>query len=210
MADKELDDLDPAGDLVGTETMYCVKGGNSRRTDPDNILKKGALRFDQAQSLTDAQKSQARGNFGGGAPDALLEDQKGSGTNGGTATHSTWITRDLNTVQRNINSVLSLSSNQFTPSVDGWVCWSCPAYDVDRHSTRLFNITDGVAVSSGTSEYTSAAFASSTTSFGGGIVEAGKTYEIQHITQESRSSNGLGVSAIDQASIYSRLEFWRT
>jgi hypothetical protein len=92
--------------------------------------------------------------WGGGAPNAIMEDQKASGINGGTFTSGAWRTRDLNTEVRDHYGLTSLAANQFTPTVAGWVEWSAPACKIGVHQSRLFNVTDGVEVTAGTSEKT--------------------------------------------------------
>lgn len=50
-----------------------------------------------------------------GIPVAVIQDQKSSGTDGGTFTSGAWRTRTLNTTVLNtIGAGFSLSSNQFT------------------------------------------------------------------------------------------------
>lgn len=57
--------------------------------------------------------------FAGAAPDVIIEDQKTSGTNGGTATSGARETRTLNTLVYNAGSLASLASNDFTLPSDG-------------------------------------------------------------------------------------------
>lgn len=87
-----------------------------------------------------------------GAPDAVLEDQKASATEGGTFTSGAWRTRDLNTEVRDPSSLVSIAANEFTPTVAGWVDWSAPASNVGQHKTRLFNVTDATVAGVGSSE----------------------------------------------------------
>jgi hypothetical protein len=145
---------------------------------------------------------------GGGAPDAVMEDQKASGTNGGSFNSGSWITRTLNTEVRDPFGLISLASNQFTPTVDGWVEWECPAQEVERHQSRLFNVTDAVAVQSGTSAIDSHNNEPSVTiSAGGGAVEAGKTYRIEHRCSTG-SATGFGTASGFGTEVYTRVKFW--
>ncbi|MER8567539.1 hypothetical protein NKH85_16275 [Mesorhizobium sp. M0924] len=145
-----------------------------------------------------------------GPPDAVLEDQKASGVDGGTFTSGAWRQRDLNTEVRDPSGLLSISANTFVPTVDGWVEWSAVAYDVGTNQTRLFNVTDGAAVGYGTSQYTSGA-SSSISSVGGVAVLAGKTYRIEHRSIGSKSTTGFGNSAgVGGTEVYTRVLFWRT
>ena len=45
---------------------------------------------------------------------AIICDEKAAGTNGGDFSASTWTTRDLNTEIADPDSIVSISSNQFT------------------------------------------------------------------------------------------------
>ncbi|HXF88150.1 MAG TPA: hypothetical protein VNK48_07355 [Xanthobacteraceae bacterium] len=92
------------------------------------------------------------------APDAIFEDQKPSGSHGGTFQSGAWRVRNLNTTVRNVISGASLNaaSGEFTlPAGYFWIEWSAPAFCVRRHKTRLFNVTDGLAPNDflGSSEY---------------------------------------------------------
>jgi hypothetical protein len=212
MADSQVGDLTAATTpLSGSEDIHAVQSGNSRKLTPNNILEKGAVRFDGVQSLTDAQKEQARSNIGGVIPNAVIEDQKAYNVAGGTFTAAAWQTRDFNTEVRDPDSLISVSSNAFTVTVDGWVEWSCPAFMTDRHTTRLYNVTDSAVVVYGTTEYARNSYTVQNRSFGGGAVVAGKTYRIEHYAAVTRSTQGFGVESDNSgvASVYSRLKFWR-
>jgi len=83
------------------------------------------------------------------APDVIVEDQKTSGTGGGTATAGAWTTRTLNTLYRNANSLASLSSNKVTlPVGTYYITARAPFWYVgndtadDGFRLRLFNVTD--------------------------------------------------------------------
>lgn len=144
-----------------------------------------------------------------GAPTAVLEDQKSSGTDGGTFTSGAWRTRDLNTEVLDASGVISISANQFTPTVDGWVEWSCPAYGVADHQSRLFNVTDSAVVSYGMGNTTKLSDAGGASS-GGGPVTANKTYRIEHRAGSTVSTNGFGKAYSFGTEVYTRVLFFRT
>lgn len=147
----------------------------------------------------------------GGVPDAVLEDQKASGTDGGGSTSGSWQTRDLNTEVRDVFSIISIAANQFTPTVDGWVEWSAPAVDPNTHQTRLFNVTDTAVVGYGSSERVGVSVTTCTRSVGGGAVVAGKTYRIEHRVQTSNAGDGYGAAnSFGGTEVYTRVLFWRT
>lgn len=145
-----------------------------------------------------------------GVPDAILEDQKSAGTEGGTFTASAWQTRTLNTEARDPDGLMSLSSNQFTPTVAGWVEWSAPASLVGNHKTRLYNVTDAAIVSYGTGEAAASGVGVSNRSEGGGAVVAGKAYRIEHYCQTTGTTYGFGVPAATGTEVYTRVRFYRT
>ena len=168
----------------------------------------GAVLY-SSQTLTDAQKIQARSNIGSSAvPDAVIEDQKASGTDGGTFTSGAWQTRVLNTEVRDPDGLVSISSNQFTPTVAGWVEWTCPAFQTASHSTRLYNVTDSAVVGTGSSGSAYNANNGSS-SFGGAAVIAEKAYRVEHYCTGTKTTNGFGDGHSLGTNVYTRLKFWR-
>ncbi|WP_155922491.1 hypothetical protein [Mesorhizobium sp. L103C131B0] len=142
-----------------------------------------------------------------GAADAVLEDQKASGTDAQLLAAGAFRTRDLNTKVRDVFSLITLSTNQFTPSVSGWVEWSTPAKGSELFQSRLFNVTDTAAVGYSSSGYSNAGGEEHTTScFGGAPVVAGKTYRIE---QRNGGGNG-GIATSYGTEVYTRVQFWRT
>ena len=147
----------------------------------------------------------------GRAPNAVLEDQKSAGTDGGTFNPSSWEKRTLNTEAYDPNGLISIASSEFTPTVDGWVEWSAPAYGVGDHKTRLYNVTGAAVVGYGSSETSSSASANtSSRSFGGGAVSAGVTYRIEHRSSAGKVPDGCGVAQGTGTEVYARVQFWRT
>lgn len=128
-----------------------------------------------------------------------LQDQKAQNTQGGSFTSGAWRTRDLNTEVSDVGGLCSLASNQFTLSAGTyWIMASAPAYFVNNHKTRLFNVTDNVVVLPGTSEY-----ASTLSPVGDGpqsrslieglfTIGASKALEIQHQCTTTCNTNGFG------------------
>ena len=148
----------------------------------------------------------------GRAPNAVLEDQKSAGTDGGSFNPTTWVKRTLNTEVYDPDGLISVASSEFTPTVNGWVEWSAPAREVYAHKTRLYNVTGATVVGYGSSEWsgdsTGAGF--HTRSFGGAPVSAGTTYRIEHYAQTLHSTDGLGNALGIGTEVYTRLQFWRT
>lgn len=153
-------------------------------------------------------------------PDVLIEDQKTSGTAGGTFTSGTFVPRTLNTLVRNRGSVASLSSNQITLGAGQYfIKWTAPAfYDggsaSNRHQTKLRNITDASDTAIGTSEAVSGSATLGTQTISQGstpvTITSAKTFELQHRIFITQSSNGFGLSAgFSVTEVYARLEIWK-
>jgi hypothetical protein len=143
--------------------------------------------------------------------EALLQDQKSSGTAGGTFTSGAWQTRTLNTEVYDTDSLVSISSNQFTPTANGIVEWSAPASEVGDHQTRLYNVTDSAVVAYGTSEYAEPSTGAQNRSFGSGPVVAGKAYRIEHRCEASITTYGLGNSnSFGGTQVYTTVIYRRT
>jgi hypothetical protein len=144
-----------------------------------------------------------------GAPDAVMEDQKSSGTGGGTPVATTWTTHVLNTEVRDPSGLVSISSDQFTPTVNGWVEWEIRSYTVNSFGSRLQNITDGTTVGMGMLGNGNSGPNSGATSAGGAAVVAGKAFAIQYYASVA-VANGLGVALSQGTEVYARVKFWRT
>jgi len=132
--------------------------------------------------------------------DVIIEDQKSSGTDGGTFSSGAWITRDLNTLVYNHDSLASLSNNRFTlPAGTYCIDWDAPGHRVNRHKTRLYNYTSSTVVAYGTNEYATAAkdeHGTASRSWGTAIVTitASTAFTIQHRSEASYNA-GFGEPA---------------
>jgi len=150
------------------------------------------------------------------APLLHVEDQKTSGTQGGTATSGSWFTRTLNTVVTNEIPDASLSTNQITlPAGKYYVDISVPGYRNTQYNIRLRNITDSTNDLNGTSEYSVNTYNVANRSFMSGILEITeqKVFEVQHRCQTTQTGNGLGVSTgvvftVDHE-VYSVVKIWK-
>ena len=121
------------------------------------------------------------------------QDQKTSGTGGGTSVASP-TTRVLNTVITNNISGASLASNQITlPAGDYYIEASAPSYRVTGNAIRLYNITDASVEIDGTSEFTGASGYPNVRATLSRVFTLGasKVLEIQHDCN-SAIANGYG------------------
>jgi hypothetical protein len=129
-------------------------------------------------------------------PVLYVEDQKPSGTPGGSSTVGTQV-RTLNTVVRNTISGASLSSNQITlPAGTYYVLASAPCHKSEVHKVFLYNATSGSVLLTGSSEYARVATEAQTRSFVGGFftLSATSALELRHYVAVSASTIGLGVA----------------
>ncbi len=126
-----------------------------------------------------------------------VQDQKTSGTEGGTFTNGAWRTRDLNQSVKNTITGASLSSNQITlPAGTYRITGSAPGFGVARHATRFYDITNSAVVISGTSEYAGTTVIQSRSFIKKVIVAATEViFELQHRCATTRATNGLGIGA---------------
>jgi len=159
-----------------------------------------------------------------GAPHAVLQGQK-TGLEGSFAAGS-WITRLLATEVYDLFDLVliqaqgspAVGTNRFRLVAGTYVAeWSAPALLVNTHQTRLYNITDSVAIGYGTAEY---AYnnpdndASQTRSVG--IVKftiaANKDLALQHRASNANTVNGFGIGspfATGSPDIFSMVKIWR-
>ena len=136
------------------------------------------------------------GSGGKFASYAIIADQKANGTQGGTFTADQWQTRDLNAELRDIDGIVSISSNQFTLAAGSYLIKaSAPAKRVNKHQIRLQNITDSTTVEYGTSEqaYGGSSYICTRSFLSVQLtISASKVFEIQHRCSETESNTGLG------------------
>ena len=98
---------------------------------------------------------------------------------------------------------MALSSNQFTPSANGWVEWETPVYATQLVS-RLQNITDGTTVATGVGARGDSGPSTGGVSSGGGAVVSGKAYAIQYYMANS-GTNRLGLAFSQGTEVYTRI-----
>lgn len=124
---------------------------------------------------------------------AVIADSKASGTTGGDFTSGAWRTRTLNTELYDPNGLVSLSANQFTLGAGTWLIeWSAPAQQVNRHHSRLYNITTAGQVAEGTSELAGAGVQTRSVGHYGVTLSGSTVYELQHQCATTRASEGFG------------------
>lgn len=150
-------------------------------------------------------------NSGRGVEVCILEDQRTSGTAGGTTTAATWHKRVINTVVLDEIGV-TIGSNEFTlpgGTKDGVyvIEWSAPCHMGNIHRTRLINSSGPTTVARGESCYASSTDEVNTHSRGSTAVDisANTTYYIEHYAQTAKVGDGLGVASSVDVETYARV-----
>lgn len=151
-------------------------------------------------------------------PYVKVEDQKASGTAGGTFTSGSYQTRTINTIVTDTHGIASLNAafTQLTlPAGTYRILAQAISYRVDLNKLRLQNISLGTTlVGPGPNEYM-ASGANTTHSRAmlcGIFTLAGPSIlEIQHRGQTTRATDGFGLAAtFGDVEVYLVAEFWKT
>ena len=148
----------------------------------------------------------------GGAPDIILEDQKTSGTDGGTFSSAADRTRTLNTEVRDVYNICTLSSNQFTlPAGTYYMEWAAPASKVDAHQSFLYNVTGAAEVKRGRVGYCTTGATVNTESCGQAVttIATSSAFEIRHRCTTSATTVGFGNSASFGTEVYTVVKIWK-
>ena len=116
----------------------------------------------------------------------------------------------MNTEVSDADGIVSISSNQFTLAAGTYTIeYGCPAYQVGRHFSRLYNTSDSTIAIHGTSEYAHANGIVVTRSIGKSVitVASSKTFEIQHYGDATVTTTGFGTSQALDSTGYSVFTF---
>lgn len=133
-----------------------------------------------------------------------VQDQKPSGTDGGTFTSGAWRTRTLNTELVNTISGASLASNQITlPAGTYRISATAPAHNVNRHKSVLYGVSgDTGYLMLGTSEnttngYSSTELPTTTHSTIDGVLTLSNAsvLELRHQCSDTTTGNGFGTAS---------------
>jgi len=144
---------------------------------------------------------------------ALIYDQKSQNTGGGTFTAGAWQHRDLNTEGYDPDGIVSISSNDFTLAAGSYLIkWSAPAFQVERHMARLYDVTGTATISPyGTSEHSGAADVTSNMSIGSARVtpSGSNAYRIVHRCETTNTTYGFGITSNLDVEMYTRVEIYK-
>ena len=127
-----------------------------------------------------------------------VSDVKAYNVNAGTFTLGAWRTRDINTEDNDTGNVCSIAGNQITLAAGTYECsMSCPSYAVSRNVARFYNITDGSVELTGQSSVAGSVTngtQGTVTVVGRFTIAAQKVFEIQHQSQLTVATYGLGLA----------------
>lgn len=140
---------------------------------------------------------------------AMLSDTKATTVNGGSASAATWNARDLNTEDSDADNIVTIASDEFTPISGTYKIFAyAPAFDVDEHRLRLYNVTGVASVKEGSDSFAPGANNGANHALLTWVFTANGTdaYRIDHYTALAKATNGLGVDTADGSSeIYLRI-----
>ena len=154
------------------------------------------------------------GNVGKFASYAIIADVKSNLTSGGTFTAGSWQTRDLNTEIADPDSIVSISSNQFTLAAGSYLIKArCPAFNTNAHQSRLYNVSDTSVEQVGTTSFVNANSGHVVTDsfcLARVTISGSKVFEIQHYAAITSSTYGFGVGGnMGNSMIYTTVEIYK-
>jgi hypothetical protein len=202
----------PAAGIIGTRLPAWYL--NMLQAELMAVLDLAGIAPDKADDGQLADAIQAIALATGGGRVVSLQDQKASGTDGGTFTAGSWVDRAV----AEISDVWSLGS------VTGGVTiglspgtWefeiAAPAYRCGTHQARLYNVTDEAVVAVGQSAISPISDDASTVSHIAGVLTiAGlswKSFKIQHRCGTTRATDGLGKACSFGTEVYTQAVFRR-
>lgn len=165
----------------------------------------------EAQAYTDSSKAIVPSSLASALNQfAIFEDQKASGTSGGTPTTGARNTRVLNTTITNNITGCSLASNQITlPAGTYFIRGHGVAGAVFGHRLYLRNVSDSSDALGGINGQLHTSIQGNTPSFIEGVITitSSKVFELQHyIVANGSGSAGLGYAVTDgNVERYSRI-----
>ena len=136
---------------------------------------------------------------------AVLEDQKATTTHGGSSVAATWTKRTLNTEASDGDSIVTLSSDQFTPIAGTYLVQvESSFYGSGDTQLRLRNVTKNTTDLLGLSN--KSVYAMSATMTGILVADGVDAFEVQYHTGAAQGSYGLGyASSSGETEVYTRV-----
>lgn len=136
-----------------------------------------------------------------------------NGVEGGTFNSGDWRTRLLNTVKTNEIVGASFANNRSTlPPGKYYLEASAPAFQVNRHQTKLRDVTGGADILIGSSAISGTADSAMPHSFVRGRFSVSTTsaFELQHQCQTTGVADGFGLaSSFNVGEVYADVRIWK-
>ena len=153
----------------------------------------------------------AGGNF---TSYAIVAEVRSGTSDAGTLTANTWMTRAINTEIADPDGIVSISSNQFTLQAGTYLIeWQAPAWRCDRHTTRLYDVTNSAARGNATLEFSQDSGSYTLTSsrgFARVTISGATVYKLETKGNVTKSGDGLGIDPNNLAScIYAMAKIYK-
>lgn len=142
---------------------------------------------------------------------ASIQDQKASGTSGGTSVSGSWLARDLNTIVESNITGLSLASNSIQLPAGTYYAEASSAFLNVTGRLRIYNNTDATTLALGFNEYSNSGASPLTrcTASGKFTLSGTKTISLQY-RAASNTGGGLGTAyGYGENEIYSEIRIWK-
>ena len=139
---------------------------------------------------------------------AIIQYQKTSGTDGGSAATGAFTKYPLNTIVSDPNSITSLSSNQVTLAAGTYIVIAdIFMYEMARVQLRLQNVTDSTTAALGVNQFIANGTNTSSNAMLYGLVTitGSKTFELQYRAGNSQGGNDLGIANSYGTEVYGNL-----
>lgn len=145
---------------------------------------------------------------------ARLTHTETSGTHGGDGTNGTWVTRQIDTEEEDADSIVTLSSNQFTLAAGTYrIRVGAISVDCNESRIKLRNVTDSTDTIVGQSHYSAGSDYNTIINRleGEFTITGSKAFEIQHYVG---TSGGGGTdfgyaSSSGESEVYMIVEIWK-
>jgi hypothetical protein len=221
-----VDGTPGTNDMPGRLTFSTTADGAASPTERFRIGSAGQLGVGGANYGTSGQVLTSGGASAAptwstlsasGVPDVIIQDQKSSGTSGGTATIGAWTTRTLNTLVYNRNTLAALASDQFTlPAGTYYISAAAPFYNNEGiMRIRLYNVTDASVVTLGRNAQAQAGDSPNRPNQIDAVLDTvvtitgSKAFRIEYYTANSETTSGLGIASSLGTEIYSQVKIWK-
>ena len=144
---------------------------------------------------------------------AILADQKAAGAGGGASSANAWTESVLNTEIADPDSIVSISSNQFTLGAGNYLIkWVKTFFNSHRVTTRLYDVTNSAVKQYGMNSIALGSSGEQVECFGiARVTPTGSTaYKFEYYV-DNGDSDGLGHDAPDDVSvnIFSLVEIYK-